>query len=135
LKAEGLKLLGIAHGKSRDALAKRTEELALKTAVVSAEMRLLSPKSPDNSVEAGTKGIREKQEPTLSELRRQLSKAEQATLNASSNARQAMEAASEKVQQADAAAAKAEKKRAEVALDGNPSLPGGNDPLTPAKKR
>jgi tetrahydromethanopterin S-methyltransferase subunit G len=117
LKAEGLKLLGIAHAKSREALTKRTEEIELRTSLVSAEMGALAGKSPAEPASSGSKKNRSKQGSTLTELRKQLSKAEQATINASSNARQAMDAAAHKVQQADAAAAKAEKRRAELAQE------------------
>lgn len=134
LKAEGLKLLGAAHAKSRDALTKRTEELGLRTAVVAAEVRVLSGKPSAEPEPSGAKGSRPKSGPTLTELRKQLSKAEDAALTASSNARAAMEAASQKVQQAEAAAAKAEKKRAESAQENNPGFPGGNDPLKPTKR-
>jgi chromosome segregation ATPase len=135
LKVEGLKLLAAAHAKSREALAKRTEEIDLKKAVVAAEMRVLAGKPSAEPAAPSAKGSRSKSSgPTLTELRKQLSKAEQATINASYNARQAMDAASEKLQRAEAAAAKAEKKRAELALEKNPSLPGGNDPLNPTKR-
>lgn len=127
LRAEGLKLLGTAHAKSREASARRVEEIELRTTLVSAEMRALAGISTTEPAASGPRASRSKQQgPTLTELRRQLYKAEQATINASANARLAMDAAAQKVQQADAAAAKAEKRRVELAQMGNPALPGGN---------
>jgi SMC interacting uncharacterized protein involved in chromosome segregation len=138
LKVEGLKLLSIAHTKAREALTKRNEEIDLRTAVVAAEMRQLTGKTSSEPVPPQPKGSSSKTTtkaaPTITELRKQLSKAEQAALNASSSARQAMEAATSKLKQAESAAAKADKKQAEVALEKNPSFPGGNDPLTTANQ-
>ena len=117
LKAEGLRLLGIAHAKGRDAATKLTEEIELKTSLVSEEMRQLSEKFSSEKAPSTAKGSGAKRTPTLTELRRQIYKAEQATANANSNARQAMETASQKLQQADAAAARVEKKWAEAGHD------------------
>lgn len=117
LKAEGLRLLGIAHAKSREASAKLTAETELKTSLVSEEMQQLSEKFSSEKAATGAKGSNAKRTPTLTELRRQIYKAEQATANANSNARQAMETASQKLQQADAATAKVEKKWAESGHD------------------
>lgn len=115
LKAEGLRLLGIAHAKSRDAAAKLAEEMELKTSLVSEEMRQLSEKFSTEKAPSASKGSKDKRTPTSSEMRRQVYKAEQGTANANANARQAMETASQKLQQADAAAARVEKKKAEAA--------------------
>ncbi len=135
LKAEGLRLLGTAHAKSREASAKRVEEIELRTALVSAEMRALAGISTAEPAASGPKASRTKQQgPTTTDLRRQLYKAEQATINAGFNAREAMDAASQKVRQADAAAAKAEKRRVEIAQLGAATPAGANDPLKPAKR-
>jgi chromosome segregation ATPase len=129
LKSEGLKLLSTAHGKSMEALAKRTEELDLKTTLVAAEIRALSGTGSTKAAAPEGKGSKAKAAPTITDLRKQLVKAENATSIASYRAREAMEAASAKLQQAEAAAAKAEKKQTEIGLEKNPSFPGGNDPL------
>ena len=113
LKAEGLRLLGIAHAKSREASTKLTEETDLKAALVSEEMRQLFDRISSDKTPSTAKGGRERRTPTSSEMRRQISKAEQATANANANARLAMETASQKLQQADAATARLEKKWAE----------------------
>jgi hypothetical protein len=141
LKAEGLKLLVVAQAKARDALAKRTEEIDLRAAIVASKMQqvsretlppiALAPTQPKTS--KATPKPTPKPAPKKTESQDELYKAEQATATALTNARQAMEAATQKLQQAEAAAAKAEKKRAEIALETNPSLPGGNDPLNPEK--
>jgi len=133
LKIEGLKLLGVAHTKRREALARRSVETGLKTKVAVAEVRSLAAKSGLAPVASGPAGRQSKQEPTLTELRKELARAEQATINAYSNARQAMEAASEKLRQADAVAAKTGKKRPDSSPEDNASNAFGNDPLNPAK--
>jgi chromosome segregation ATPase len=132
LKAEGLKMLGNAHAKSRDALARRAEEIDLKTVIVAARMQELSAETSTENPGTSTKAKTLKGAPLISESQKKLAKAEDATAKAISIARQAMEAASLKLRQADSAAAKAEKKRAEIALEQNPSFPGGNDPLSSA---
>jgi uncharacterized protein YoxC len=130
LKAEGLKLLSSAHAKAMEAQTKRIEELDLRTTLVAAEIRQISGTGAEKAPESGPKGKNAKAPPTVSELRRQLAKAENATSLAASRAREAMDAATTKLQQADAAAAKAEKKQTEVSLEKNPGFPGGNDPLS-----
>lgn len=137
LKAEGLMQLGIAHAKARDALTKRTEEIDLRAAIVSAEIRQLSGKPSTEKLapiatgpgKRPTKGSAPKATSGISDLRSQLLKAEQAAATSASNARLAMEAASRKLQQAEAAAEKADKKHTDIALEKNQSFPGGNDPL------
>jgi peptidoglycan hydrolase CwlO-like protein len=142
LKMEGLMLLGIAHAKSRDALVKRTSEIELRRALVAAEIQQLSGKpASENPAPVGkgpgkmsAKASSAKATPGITDLRTQLGKAEQATATATSNARVAMESAALKLKQAEAAAAKAEKKHEEIALEKNPSFPGGNDPLGAANR-
>jgi hypothetical protein len=137
LKMEGLMLLGIAHTRSRDALTKRTAEIDLRTALVAAEIHQLSGKTATEKPAPIGKGpgrMAAKAAPGKSpagiiDLRKQLEKAEQATITASSNARQAMDAAAQKLQQAESATAKADKKQSDIAVDRDPSFPGGNDPL------
>jgi len=137
LKEEGLKLLVIAHTKAREALSRRTDELGLRTMLVAAEMQHMSGKSSSGPAAPATKKGGSKTATARSgttDIRKQLEKAEQATINANTNARQAMDAATLKLAQADAAAAKTEKKQTEVSLDRNPAFPGGNDPLGSANK-
>ena len=133
LKAEGLTLLNTAHEKAKDALAKRNEELDLKTAIVSAEIQ----KALDAEIAADSEARRLSSEsgPSLTELRRNLDKAQNRSSLADYKAREAMEAASRKLQQAEAAAAKVEKKQAEFASEKVPSSPGGKAPLTPKAKK
>jgi len=107
LKAEGLALLNTAYALAMDAMARRKQELDLKAAIVSAEIQKL-PES-GNVAESGPK--KDKTDiPSVSELRKNLAKAEARTPLADYRARQAMEAASQKLRQAEAVAAKVEKK-------------------------
>jgi hypothetical protein len=137
LKSEGLKLLSAAHSKAVEAISKRNEELDLKTTLVSAEIRQISGTKTAKAESSGKKGDDSKSAPTVTELRRQLEKAERASALAAYRAREAMDTASQKLQQAEAAAAKAEKRQGEIALERSPGFPGGNDPLKvekPGKK-
>ena len=133
LKAEGLKLLGIAHAKGRDALEKSIQETDLKLATVTQEVTRLESSQAD-PVATGAKAKSSKRKEGTPDTRKQLLKAEAATAAATSSARVAMEAASARLKQADAAIARMEKKEAELDLEKNPSLPGGNDPLKPNNK-
>jgi hypothetical protein len=133
LKAEGLNLLNSAHEKTKDALTKRNEELDLKTAIVSAEMQ----KAADAEIAADSEARRSKSDstPTLTELRRNLAKAQSRSSLADYRAREAMDAASRKLQQAEVAAAKVEKKQAEFDAEKTSGAAGGNAPLTPKAKK
>lgn len=133
IKIEGLRLLGIANAKRREALAKRSIETGLKTKLAASEVRILAAKSGLDPVAAGPSRGHSKQEPTLTELRKELAKAEQATINANSIARQALEAASEKLRQADAVGAKTGSKRTSSSKEDNQADAFGNDPLNPTK--
>lgn len=115
LKSEGLSLLNAAHAKAKDALTKRNEELELKKALVSAQMQKMS--ESESTGDPASKKAKTGSSPTLTELRRDLAKAENKTEIANYKAHEAMNAASLKLQQADAATAKAEKKQAEFAAE------------------
>lgn len=112
LKAEGLNLLSGAHAKSKEALMRRNEELEIRKAVISAEFA----KTEDSH--AGSESSRSgKSEASrsLTELRKNLAKAESKSALANYRAREAMDVASKRLQQAEDAAAKVEKKQAEYA--------------------
>ncbi len=137
LKGDGLRMLQAANRKLQDAAAKRNEETTARTALVAAETRQLATKAPAAAAAAESgpaKPHTPKNEPTLTEWRKNLEKAERATATSENQAREAMAAAGAKLQEAEAAAAKAEKKQEELALEKDPAFPGGNDPLSPAAK-
>lgn len=135
LKGDGLRMLQAANRKLQEAAAKRNEETTARTALVAAETRQLATKAPAAAADSGpAKPRTAKNEPTLTEWRKSLEKAERATALAETHAREAMAAAGAKLQEAEAAAAKAEKKQEELALEKDPSFPGGNDPLKSADK-
>lgn len=121
LKAEGLILLSTAQAKALDALTKRQEELDLRTAVYSAEIQKMS--LPDNAGESEPKKGKSESGPSVTELRRNLAKAEDRTELADAKAREAMAAAARKLEQAEAVAAKVEKKQAEYGQDKHPNAP------------
>ena len=135
LRGEGLRMLQSANRKAQDAVAKRNEETNARTALVAAAARHLATKAPLPPVASGPSKQTAKNEPTLTDWRKKLAKAEHATATADIQAREAMSAATTRLQVAEAATAKAEKKQAEVGLEKNPGFPGGNDPLSPAPKR
>jgi chromosome segregation ATPase len=135
LKGDGLRMLQNANRKLQEAAAKRNDETTARTALVAAETRQLATKAPAVAADSGpAKPHVAKNEPTLTEWRKNLEKAERATATAESQAREAMAAAGARLQEAEAAAAKAEKKQEELALEKDPAFPGGNDPLSPAAK-
>ena len=135
IKGDGLRMLQSANRKALDAMAKRNEETTAKTALVAAETRQLGTKSSPPDVASGPAKQTAKNEPTLTDWRKKLAKAERASGTADHQAREAMTAASTRLQEAEKAAAKAEKKQAEIGQDKNPGFPGGNDPLSRAGKR
>jgi hypothetical protein len=130
LKAEALTLLNAANGKALEALTRHNEELDLRTAIISAEIQ----KATDEEIgtDAEAKRLRSESGPSLTELRRNLGKAESKTSVADYRAREAMEAASRKLAQADAAAAKVEKKQAE--FDAEKTAPAAESAKPKAKK-
>lgn len=135
LKGDGLRMLQAANKKLQEAATKRNEEITARTALVAAETRLLAAKAPAAAADSGpAKPHPAKNEPTLTEWRKSLEKAERATATAETQAREAMAAAGTKLQEAEAAAAKAGKKQEDLALEKDPSFPGGNDPLEAAAK-
>ena len=130
LKGDGLRMLQGANRKLQDAAARRNEETTARTALVAAETRQLATKAPAAAADSGpAKPHTAKNEPTLTEWRKNLEKAERLTATAETQAREAMASAGVKLQEAEAAAAKAEKKQEDLALEKDPSFPGGNDPL------
>lgn len=134
LKGEGLRMLQGANRKAQEAVAKRNEETDARTALVAAETRHIATKSPVTPVASGPSKQTAKSEPTLTDWRKKLGKAEHATAIAESQAREAMTAASTRLQQAEAAAARVEKKQADIGRENDSSFPGGNDPLNPSGK-
>lgn len=134
LKQEGLILLGIAHAKGREAMEKTIQETDLKLALAIEEVTRLEGAHPE-PIAAGPKAKTSKRTEGSTDLAKRVFKAEQAAATANSSARLAMETASTKLRQADAAAARMEKKEAELDLEKNPSLPGGNDPLKPTGRK
>lgn len=120
LKGEGLRMLQGANRKALDAVSKHNEETDARAALVAAETRLLAAKSPEVSDASGP-GKTSKNEPTMTELRKKLARAERASSTADSLAREAMISAGARVQQSDAAAAKAEKKQAELGEETPPT--------------
>ena len=127
LKAEGLALLNAAHAKAMEALTKHNEELDLKTALLSAEIQKASESGKTGDAEP--RKTRNESSPTLTELRRNLDKAQTKCALADYRAREAMDTASLRLQQAEAAAAKVEKKQAEFdAADKNPGSPDSDAP-------
>jgi hypothetical protein len=121
LKAEGLALLNSAQAKALDALNKRQEELDARTALFSAEIQRMS--LPEKVAESDAKKGKTESGPNVTELRRNLAKAEGRSEIADAKAREAMDAAARKLEQAEAVAAKAEKKQAEYGLDKHPNAP------------
>ena len=133
LKTEGLIMLEAAQKKALDALGKRGEEAEQRTNLQALEMKLFAEKTLAKSTRS--EESRQKQEPSVTELRKKLEKAERAASNASAAAGEAMRAASLKLQQASNAAAKAESRRIELGLDEIPQLPTGKQNLEPPKEK
>jgi predicted nucleic acid-binding Zn-ribbon protein len=127
LKAEGFDLLNSAHAKAMDALKKRKEELDFRAALVSAEIQKLL--DHEDVGQSDAKRGKSDSQAKMLELRRNLQKAEDRSSLANEKAMEGMKAASVKFQQADAAAAKAEKKQAEIGLENSSSLQSSNGPL------
>lgn len=123
LKTDALNLLNSAHEKAAEALKKRNEELELKAVLVSTQIH----KMEDAEIGAEP-GAKTDSGPTLTELRKNLQKAEERSALANSRAREAMDAASLKLQQAEAATAKAEKKQAEIERENTAATPAAPDP-------
>jgi hypothetical protein len=112
LKTEGLNLLNIAHAKTKEALLKRNEVLDIKRAIASAELV----KADETQADSGSgRSVKTEASRTLTELRRNLAKAESKAELANYRAHDAMTIASKKLQQAEDATAKVEKKQAEFA--------------------
>jgi hypothetical protein len=133
LKAEGLNLLNVANAKALEALTKHNEELDLKTAIVSAEIQ----KAADDEIgtDAEARRLRSESGPSLTELRKNLAKAQSKTSLADYRAREAMDAASRKLAQADAAAAKVEKRQAEFDAEKLAPTPAPTAPAKPKAKK
>ena len=114
LKSEGLKMLQSANKKAQEAVTRRNEEADARAAIVALETRQIVAKSPMPVAASGPAPAPSKNEPTLTELKRKLDKAETAATKAAYQAREAMSAATARLREAEAAAAKAEKKQAEA---------------------
>lgn len=119
LKADALTLLNSAHTKAAEALKRRNEELDLKAALVTSQIHKLE------DAEVGSEPGTGKSDsgPTLTELSKNLQKASEKSALANLRAREAMEAASEKLLQAEAATMKAEKKQAQIEQENAPAAP------------
>ncbi|MEO6787206.1 MAG: hypothetical protein ABI318_13830 [Chthoniobacteraceae bacterium] len=126
LKAEALALLNSAHAKAMDALAKRNEELDLKTTLVEAEIQKVS--ATDTAGATDSQKGKSEGASTMRELRKNLEKAHDKSSLADYRAHEAMDMASRKLQQADATTAKAEKKQAEIDLANNPNAAPASEP-------
>lgn len=120
LKGEGLRMLQAANRKAHEAVAKRNDETDARSAVIAAEARQLATKAPAPQEDSGPAKPAGKNEPTVTDLRKKLAKAERATATAESQAREAMTSATARLQQAESAAAKAEKKQTEIGPGKNP---------------
>jgi hypothetical protein len=133
LKAEGLSLLNAANGKALEALTRRNEELDLKTAIISAEIQ----KATDDEIGADSEArkLRSESGPSLTELRKNLGKAQSKTSLADYRAHEAMDAASRKLAQAEAAAAKVEKRQAEFDAEKTSGTPAASAPAKPKAKK
>jgi chromosome segregation ATPase len=116
IKSEGLRLLEAANKKAQEAVAKRNEETETKVAIVMAETRQIAAKAPHIAGESTPPVAIAKNEPTLTELQKKLAKAERATSNANYQAREALAVATARLQEAEAAIARAEKKKEETGL-------------------
>ena len=134
LRVEGLKLLRAAQTKTLDALAKRNEEIDLRTALSAAEMRLFAKKSLGSSAGPEILESGPNKPLSLTEQRRALEKAERAAETAETIAREAMQTASSRLRQADAAAAKAENRRVELGIEEIPSVPVEKRGVEPSPK-
>src|ERR1043166_4811330 len=133
LKAEALGLLNAANAKALEALTRRNEELDLKTAIISAEIQ----KATDEEIgtDAEAKRLRSESGPSLTELRRNLDKAQNKTVLADSRAHEAMNAASRTLRPAEAAAGRVEKRQAEFDAEKTAGTPAANAPAKPKAKK
>lgn len=116
LKGDGFRLLEIANRKAQEWVTKRSEENETKAAIVMAETRQIAASGPKIPGDNPPPMAIPKNEPTLTELRKKLGKAERATGTAAHQAREAMTAATARLLEAENASARAEKKREEVGL-------------------
>ena len=116
LKAEGLKMLSEAQGKTLAALNKRAEETSARITVGAAELKQLTPGTFEPNAE-GTGKHASKGQTTIGDLRKKLSASEALSANAERIAREAMHAASAKLELANVASGKAKKKAANVESD------------------
>ena len=116
IKSEAFKSLETANRKAQEAVAKHNDESETRAAIVMAETRQLAAKAPQLTGETSPPVAVAKNEPTLTELRKKLTKAERATSTAAYQAREAMTAATARLQEAENAAARAERKREEAGL-------------------
>ena len=114
LKNEGLKMLQQANRKAQEAVKRRGEEADARIAIVALETQQITAKSAPAPEASGPAPRSSKNEPSLSELKKKLDKAERAATAATYQAREAMSAATSHLREAEAAAAKVEKKQAET---------------------
>lgn len=116
LKADGLKMLAEAQGKTLAALNRRAEETNARITVGAAELRQLSPGTFEPNGETAGKPSG-KGQTTVGDLRKKLAASEALSASAERIAREAMHAASAKLDLANVASGKAKKKAANVESD------------------
>ena len=116
LKAEGLKMLAEAQGKTLAALTKRADETNARITVGAAELKQLSPATFEPTGEAAGKHA-SKGQLSVSDLRKKLTASETLSATAERAAREAMHAAAAKLEQANIAIGKAKKKASSVEGD------------------
>ena len=136
MRVDGLKMLKAAQAKALDAVNKHNEVLDLKTTLGAVEMKAFAEKAlsggADSAPLIGDAAKKDKALPG-SEVRKNLATAEKDAALVETAAREAMQAATQKLQQADAAAEKAEKRRMDLGVEDITSLPVDREGLdTPA---
>lgn len=116
LKADGLKMLAEAQGKTLAALNKRADETNARITVGAAELKQLSPGTFEPNGDSAGKHAG-KGQTVISDLRKKLTVSETLSASAEKIAREAMHAASAKLELANVASGKAKKKAANVEGD------------------
>ena len=124
MRVDGLKMLKAAQAKSLDAVNKHNEVLDLKTTLGALEMKNFAEKALSGAAEPAHADTGKKsQQLPGGEQRRNLASVEKDAAIVETAAREAMQAATQKLQQADAAAERAEKRRMDLGVEDITSLP------------
>lgn len=116
LKLSGLKMLSAAQSKVLASLSNRNEDTELKAAVGAAELKLIADESTSNQADASAAENASKLRAQIADLKKKRAKYEPTIKDASTAAREAMEAASAKLSLADTASARAKKRADELGL-------------------